>query len=123
MTWFGRDRWELGPSFRCVLCVRPEKDTDRDCPRCELSQLYASYQDAIKAETERYSGGFTVDWPQWKILGLYNQVCDLLASNRNRVDRNWHVTLIKFASIVVEEREQARYEVAWESWKKSRDKK
>lgn len=117
MAWFAKDAWELGPGFRCVLCVRDEKDLPGGCPKCELAQLYNIYREQIESEMARRGWHFTRELSLDKLLHLHQLVADLLNGNRDRVLKKWSVKLITLVNIVISERSQCKYAVSWQQWK------
>lgn len=104
--------------FNCGRCFRPEKDVDNDCPKCEVTQLSTSLRASIKREVIKLYGVGRVyriwpfDFGLEHALEVYGTVSDLLADNEDRRSRKWDEAVYKMATIVLDERSQARAEMS-----------
>lgn len=126
MTCYGVRAWELGPRYYCPTCELDERDlTARPspCPRCPLAEAHEEYkQNAVDEILRRYEG-FPDGWPYPRLQTLHQLVSRLVKENGNRIEGGWPVTLAELARITIQERDQVRYEMEWEAWKRSQSKK
>jgi hypothetical protein len=103
--------------FNCGRCFRQEKDTKNDCPKCELSISTGSLRKNIKREAIKLYGIGLVyrmwpfDFDLEYVLEVYSLVSDMLADNNDQRSRKWDEALYKMATIILEERSQARAEM------------
>lgn len=91
--------------FNCRRCDRQEKDLLNDCPKCELMTMQAHYKGEAVCEILERVGRFPIGWTLEQLIALYGEVGDLLAGNRNRINKKWNVRVIRLAEILKGERD------------------
>lgn len=110
MLYFGKDRAEsLHPDlFDCSMCERPEKDTARGCPKCELIEKFNRYSaDAVQGVI-RFAGAFPKGWTLDSLIKLHGQVAGVLQASKGRIKRRWDVRLARLARIYLEQQKHAK---------------
>lgn len=113
MEWYSEARWKLGPMFYCRLCDRREKDLERGCPKCELTQLFEDYQHGAGREIKRFTDGLPEGVTIQDLQGIYLTVELMLKQSKDEIMPEWSATLAGFAEIIHQERRQKEYDDKW----------
>jgi hypothetical protein len=115
---YAEARWKLGPLYYCPTCELPEKDLKENCPKCPLTELYqSSFKKGAIREIERRGGlpeGLTID----KLISDFSTVSQLLGDNNGAIDKEWPVDFTALVRIVMQERDQHRFDIDWHDWKR-----
>ncbi len=123
MIYFGKAARNLGPSYYCPACTRPEKDlTARpvQCPDCELSRLYQKHLARIQEQAIELHGDAHTRpcWPfadcsMERALRFYDYVQMALTVSDGKIAPDWDELTVRLALIVQQERDHARSSDLW----------
>lgn len=115
---YAEQRWKLGPLYYCPTCELPEKDLKENCPKCPLTELFLSaFKKGAIREINKRGGlpeGLTIE----KLISDYSTVSQVLADNGNEIDKQWPVAFTALVRVLIQERDQHRYDQDWHDWKK-----